>query len=176
MNIYTPKANETVKKMTEWFLPLKLNDTEKDTTKKTLVDIFVNKDKKVEWAGGWNEFFILLFRLFRSYEFSNKTPEMYESEFKKMCLTADIKDEELNNMTLEEFVYLFAGKMPEIFENEEKLQKEYDDAAAAAGSSTTRGGSKNKSRKHSTRKPRHSCRYRQRINTRKYKKYAYKRV
>ena len=34
MNIYTPKANETVKKMTEWFLPLKLNDTEKDTTKK----------------------------------------------------------------------------------------------------------------------------------------------
>jgi hypothetical protein len=69
--------------MTDWFLPLKLKDTEKDTTKKTLVDIFVNKDEKVEWAGGWDKFFILLFRLFRSYEFSNKTPEMYESEFKK---------------------------------------------------------------------------------------------
>ena len=136
----------------------------------------MNKDKKVEWAGGWDKFFILLFRLFRSYEYSGKKPEMYKSEFKKMCLTADIKEEELNNMTLEEFVYLFAGKMPEIFENEEKLQKEYDNAAAAAGSSTTSGGSKNKSRKHSTRNPRHHRRHRQRINTRKYKKSAYKRV
>ncbi len=93
---------------------------------------------------------------------------MYKSEFKKMCSQHRINDDELNNMTLEEFVYLFAFWMPEIFENEKNLQKVYDNAAA--GYSTTRGGSKNKSRKRSTRKPRRSRRHRRRTTTRKYKK------
>jgi hypothetical protein len=181
MNIHSPKADANVNIVTGWFTPLKLEYPEKDTTRKTLLDIFQNRDMTVARAGileigragrlanEWPIFFNKLFYLFRSQEFSRKKPEMYKFEFKKMCSTANIDDDKLNDMTLEEFVYLFAGKMPEIFENEKKLQKDYDDAAAA-GSSTTRGGSKNKSRKRSTRKPRHSRRHRRRTTTRKYKK------
>ena len=191
MNIHSPKADAIVNMMTGWFTPLKLEYPEKDTTRQTLLDIFWNNDKTVAWAGRlesgragrlaneWPIFFNKLFYLFRNQAFSRKKPEMYKSEFKKMCLTANITEEELNNMTLEKFVYLFADKMPEIFKNEKKLQKDYDDAAAAAaaadaaaaaGSSTTDGGSKNKSRKRSTRKSRHSRRHRRRTTTRKYKK------
>ena len=165
IHINSQEADDTIKMVASWFTPLKLNGIERDATKRTLLDIFEYKDKSVKSKGEWEPIFFILFRLFRSYGYG----EMYKSEFKKMCLTANITDEELNNMTLEEFVYLFAGKMPEIFENEKKLQKDYDDAAAA-GSSTGSGGSKNKSRKRSTRKPRGSRRHRRRTTTRKYKK------
>lgn len=170
IHINSPKADVTVEMMASWFTPLKLNGIETDATKRTLLDIFEYKDESVKSKGGWGPIFFILFRLFRTYGYGGKKLEMYKSEFKKMCLTANITDEDLNNMTLEEFVYLFAGKMPEIFDNEEKLQKDYDDAAAAAGSSTTSGGSKNKSRKRSTQKPRRSRRHRRRTTTRKYKK------
>lgn len=172
MNIYGRKAYETVNEMTEWFSPLKLKDTHKDITKRTLIDIFTNKDNKLNKnkLNKWDKFFIILFRLFRSYEFDDKTPEMYKYEFQKRC---KLSDNELNEMTYEEFVHLFAMIMPEIFKNEEKLQKEYDERSRESSTKDgTSGGSKKKSHKRSTRKPRRSRR-RGRTSTRKYKKSAY---
>jgi hypothetical protein len=149
--------------------PLKLKDTHKDITKRTLIDIFTNKDNKLN---EWDKFFIILFRLFRSYEFGDKTPEMYKYEFQKRC---KLSDNELNEMTYEEFVHLFAMIMPEIFENEENLQKEYDERSRESSTKDgNSGGSKKKSHKRSTRKPRRSRRRRRgRTSTRKYKKSAY---
>jgi hypothetical protein len=172
MNIYRRKPYETVNEMTEWFSPLKLEDTHKDNTKRTLIDIFTKKENKLN---EWDKFFIILFRLFRSYEFGTKTPEMYKYEFQKRC---KLSDNELNEMTYEEFVHLFAMIMPEIFENEEKLQKEYDERSRESSTKDgTSGGSKKKSHKRSTRNPRRSHRRRRRrgrTSTHKYKNSLYR--
>ena len=118
----------------------------------------------------------------------------YRTEFKEKCGKSD---DELNKMTKKEFVYLFAIVMPNIFnEEKERLEKEEKErldkenkllqiqknniqlqvAQEEATADTYKndmgwgGGSKNKSRKRSTRKPRSSRRHRRRTTTRKYKK------
>ena len=184
----------TIDKVKEWFLPLKVLDNKGVTSHLTSLTKYgdnlvksPNEKSETAWTKIFGECLSDVKDIPDVHALQN-----YRKEFKNSCGKSDDK---LNQMTKQKFVYLFAETMNYIFNKEkeppstppstpsifinydsngcilnEEVYNEPTKKCYKKGEEPIDGGSKNKSRKRSTRKPRRSRRHRRRTTTRKYKK------